>query len=145
MKEDILNPVVPVKIRGELVEVRELTWKDYLRAVKESAGALMKLITPDGKAVQFNKDTIIEVLTSQEDVAGWVLEKSTGKDAKFIAGLSAREIIPLLQAVVDLNLSEEVVGPGKILAGRMVDLLGLKTLSQGPPTTSSPPATATKK
>jgi hypothetical protein len=141
MKEDVLNPVIPVKVRGETVDVRELTWKDYLRAVKDLTGTILKLMGEGGTTLVLNREKILEAITAQEDLVGWVIEKSTGKDQAFINSLSARELLPLLIAVVDLNLSEEVIGPGKELAGRMGAALGLKTASPESLTTSSAPAT----
>lgn len=145
MKDDVLNPVRTVKIRGQDIEVKELTWKDYLRAVKDLTGSVIKLfgqkIELQKGEITLNRDRLIEIIGEQETLVQWVLEKSTGQPKEFIAGLSAREVFPLIEAVVDLNLSEEVTGPGKMLAGRMGDILGLKKVSVAPSITSSAPAT----
>jgi hypothetical protein len=139
MKEDVLNPVATVLIRGEAVQVSELTWKDYLRAIREVTDAVMKLLK-NGQVV-LDRDKIVEFIINQEATLSWVLEAATKKDATFLNKLSAREIIPLIQKVVDLNLNDEVLGPGKALAGRMGDVFGLKKVSLGQSITSSAPAT----
>jgi hypothetical protein len=138
---DVLNPVVAIKIRDRLIEVKEMPWKDYLRAVKDMTGTLMKLIGPGGNTLALTKENVIEALTAQEELLTWVLQKCTGEEQTFISSLSAREILPLIQAAVDLNLSQEVVGAGKKLAGQMGQVFGLKKQSPGPLTTSSAPAT----
>jgi hypothetical protein len=141
MRDDVLNPVIPVKIRGETVEVRELTWKDYLRAIKEATGSVLKLMSESGATLELSKDKVVEVIGAQEELVSWVLEKSTGKDQAYISNLTALEMVRLLNAVVDLNLNEELVGAGKGLAGRMANVIGWKTASLRPLTTSSAPAT----
>lgn len=134
MKTDIFNPVVTVKIRGDSVEVRELTWKHYLRAVKELTDNLLGLMS--GKnTLELNKEKVVATISAQEELVSWVIQASTGKDAAWVDSLSARELLLLLKAVVDLNLSEELIGVGKGLAGRMADVFGLKTASLAPSTT----------
>lgn len=138
---DVLNPLVPVEIRGERIEVRELNWKDYSRAIKELTGSAMKLLGTGGTLV-LDKEKIIQAIGEQESLIQWVVEKSTGRDSKYVSSLSTREILPLISAVVDLNLSEEVLGAGKKLAGQMGGIFGLKIQSLKPSITSSAPATA---
>jgi hypothetical protein len=134
METDKLNPLIPVSVRGERVEVREMNWKDSLRAVKEMTGAIMTLVNNKGEMV-LDKTKIIEALTSQEALASWVIQKSTDKDGAWVDSLSTREFLPIIIAVVDLNLSDEVIGSGKTLAGRMGKVLGLKTISPKQSTT----------
>ena len=140
----VLNPLATVQIRGESITVKELVWKDYLRAMKDMTGAILSILAKDGTIV-LNREKIIEAITAQEELVSWVLQRSTGKDAKWVDSLSAREFLPLLEAVVDLNLSEEVVGQGKRVAGRLGQVLALKKISLAPSTTSSGPAATPSK
>lgn len=102
----------------------------------------MKLLGSGGTLV-LDKEKIIQAIGEQEELIQWVLEKSTGKDAKFVAELKASEVLPLIMAVVDLNLSEEVLGAGKTLAAKMGGIFGLKTQSLKPSIISSAKTTVT--
>lgn len=141
----VLNPVIPVNIQGEVVEVRELTWKDYLAVIKRVTGTALSVVGPGGK-LDLNAANLTDAITEQEDTLQLVLSKSTGKDQEWVAKLSARDACRLLDAAVALNLSEEVLAEGKKLAGKMAGVFGLKKVglkpsSPEPLTTSSPPAT----
>lgn len=141
MASEILNPVITVKVRGEQIEVRELTWKDYIRAIKELSGSLLKLVSDGGNAVSLTKENVLEALSSQEDLVQWVTEKSTGREAEWVKGLGGKDMVFILAAIVELNLSDELVASGKDLAGRMGKVFGLRNLSLAPSITSSAPAT----
>lgn len=144
MASEILNPVVLVRVRGESVEVKELTWKDHVRAVKELTGTLLKLLSGDGKTLTLTKEVILEAIVAQETLVQWIIEKSTGRDAQWVSGLGGKDFLALLKAVVDLNLSDEYIKQGKELAGQMGDIFGLRNLSLAPSITSSAPATPSK-
>ena len=140
---NVMCPVRTISVRGKTVEVRELTWRDSMRAVKELTGWVMKLLGGQkGKltadSVTLDKDSIVEALTTQEDLVAWAMEKSTNLSADEVSSLTLGEAIPIVQAMVDLNLSEEVLGPGKALAGRLGQVFGLKIALPKPQTTSSP-------
>ena len=130
MNQDIHNPVERVKIStGELVEVRELVWKDCLRAVKEMTDTVLELLGPGGGTLVLDKDKIVRALGAQENLVTWVLEKSTGRTQEWVNALSGRDALCLLRAAVDLNLSDEVLAAGKALAGRMGAVFGQKSKS----------------
>lgn len=141
---DVLNPVRSVTIRGTVVEVTELKWKDYTRAVKELSASLLKLVGPNGQTINLDRELIIETITAQEELLTWVLQKATGQSQSWVDDLTAKEAIALVQVVVDLNLSLEVISGGKALAGQMGKVFGLKNKLPGPWTTSSAPATPTQ-
>jgi len=143
---DILNPVISVpNIKGETVDVKELTWKEYLRAMKELASSMLRFLEA-GKteltlAVVLDPKKIIEAIGEQEAMVEWILAASTNRKVEWIRTLSGREILALLEAVVQLNLSDEVVSSGKALAGRMRVIFGSTKSLPGQPITSSAPAT----
>lgn len=144
---DALNPVIRVpNIKGGEVDVRELKWRDYLRAIKEltdnvltfaaavkSSGDPKKKPEPEGTkvvdlanvgALILDKDKLIDAVTRSESLAGWVLAASTGKDEAWVNDLSGRETMAILKAVVELNLSKEILGTGKELVGHMRGVFG---------------------
>lgn len=138
---DVLNPVRSVTIRGTIVEVSELKWKDYTKAIKELSASLLKLVGADSRTINIDRDLIVDVITEQEHLLTWVLIKTTGKPQEWIDDLTGKEALSLVQVVVDLNLSPEVISGGKALAGQMGKVFGLKNKLPGPLTTSSVPAT----
>lgn len=148
-ESNVLNPVVTVKLRGgRTIEVKELTWKDYIRAIKQMTDSLLKLIanqknkpanaleiaSAEGSLV-IDRDKLIQAIGDQEDLVGWVIQKSTGEAQEWVDQLSAAEALAILDAVVGLNFTEEVIASGKALAGRMGGVFALKTSSQKPATT----------
>jgi hypothetical protein len=82
MSGDIHNPVATVTVRGEAVEVRELTWKDSLRAVRDMTGTIMKLVSPDGTKLLLDRERLVAAISEQEALVSWVLTRATGRDQK---------------------------------------------------------------
>ena len=140
MSTEVIEGLVRVKIRGENVEVRELTWKKYLNAVKELTGTILGLIG-EGSKIILDKQKLLDAVNAQEGLVEWVLVASIpSKDQAWVESLSARELLPLVKAVIELNLSEEIIQSGKEVGGRMAAVLGLggiKSTSPEPSTTSS--------
>lgn len=134
MKTDVWNPIATVQIRGEAIQVKELDWRTYLWAVKELTGTLMGLVNDKGQLI-LEKDKIVTALTDQENLVSVLVEKSTGRDAAWVSSLSARELFIVVKPIVELNLSEEVLSPGKELAGRMRAVFASKTASLASSTT----------
>ena len=139
MDNSILNPVRTVQLRAQAVDVSELTWKDYLRAVKMLASTVSKLLTPDGK-VNSDPAAVVSAIADQEALASFVVSRATKRDEKWVEQLSLQDMLTLLTAVVEMNLTEEIIGTGKALAGRMGGILTSKKPLPGQQTTSSGPA-----
>jgi uncharacterized protein len=152
---DTINPIRAVTLSDgkTVVEVRELTWKDYLWAIKEVTKAAAPLLGANGvlnvnslTELKVDTNAVLEALTSQEQTLSLVLQKSIkGSTAEQVNDLTARDTMKVLAAVVELNLSPEVVGAGKELAARMAAVFGSMTTSQGAVTSSSPTGTASRK
>lgn len=145
---DALNPVIRVpNIQGASVDVKELRWRDYLRAIKELTTSILALLAepkpagkgqePEseegfsfdlggGKVMKVGKERLLQAIATNEELVLWVLQASTGKDAQWVEACSGREVLALLAAVVELNLSREVVGSGKALADHMRGVFGSK-------------------
>jgi hypothetical protein len=150
-----MNPIRAVTLADgkTVLEVRELTWKDYLWAIKEVTKAATPLLAPGGvlnvnnlNELKIDTGAVIDALTSQEQTLSLVLQKSIiGATGESVNNLSARDTLKVLAVVVELNLSPEVVGAGKELAVRMAAVFGSMTTSQGAVTSSSPTGTASKK
>lgn len=143
---DALNPVIRVpNIQGASVDVKELRWRDYLRAIKELTTSILTLLDTakpgtkgddqedgfafdvgGGKVLKIGKDRLLQAIASNEELVLWVLQSSTGKGPEWVEACSGREVLALLAAVIELNLSKEVVGSGKALADHMRGVFGSK-------------------
>lgn len=148
MEPDIINPIATVKVRGESVEVRELTWKDHMRLLKELTTTVMDLLqkAQAGGQGEFSlkAEEIVEALVKQEDLATWVISRCTGRPAEWVNELSALAAMEILLAAAQLNLSPEFFRVGKALAEHMRGVFGLKSLSLEPSTASLSKDTASK-
>ena len=118
MPTDSFMPVETVRLLGgRTVEVRELTWKQLLHALKQLAQRALTFVAQDGKTISIEASKIVEALSEQEELAVWIVEKSTGLTADELALLGVRDFLAIVEAVVRINLSEEVVCLGKRIAG----------------------------
>lgn len=142
-KADTLNPIRQVQIGDETVTVRELTWKEYLHVIRELTSTVFTFITDKG-AIEWKKDRIVDALMKQEGLLDWVLQKSTDRPGEWVASLKATHMLRLLEAIIDLNLNEDIVGRGKAVAGRIGQVISWKNVSSELSTTSSAPATPSK-
>jgi hypothetical protein len=122
-KLDVLNPVVELSIGGEKIEVRELAWPEalkFLSMISEHAG---QLITGEGKfVVDFTKLT--RLVSSTEELSEFLMLKTTGRDEAWLATLSMRNALEVLDAALSVNLSAEMFASGKKIEGRLRSLFG---------------------
>lgn len=136
-----INPVLRVALRSETVDVTEMSWKDYLRAAGDLSKTLMLVLDPKTGTVNLTPEGITKAILSTEGLTGFVLEKSTGKDKKWVESLPMRDCLLILDAAVTLNVTEENINLGKTLASRLGEVLALKKTSSPQSTTSSALAT----
>lgn len=142
--EAALGGSAVVQLRGDRITVKELTWKAYISAVKQLTGTILQFVGSDGNTITLTKDTLLNAISEQEGLIETLVHESTGKETDWIRGLSGREMLSILEKVIELNLTEEVVGMGKKLAGRLTTAMGLELKSQSPALSisSSPKVTA---
>lgn len=156
MVKPINDNMKPVTLSGgKVVRLRELTWKKYLWAIRRITSTVIPLLAgKDGSVnladlgkVTIDPEKIVAALSEQEETVTVVLKDSAPEDLtdEVIENLSGRDTMLLLAVVVELNLSPEVLGAGKELAGRMAAVFGSMTASQGPAISSSPTGTASPK
>jgi hypothetical protein len=132
------------------VDVRELSWREYLAVVKRLTDTVFKVVGKDINSLSKAKEltitlepkALISAISEQEDLVAWLVEKTTGLKQDEISKLSPVEVMPLLGLIVEMNLTPEHVAAGKALAGQMGAIFGvLKTGSPEQSTPSSRPAT----
>lgn len=123
-----------VEINGEKVKVGELTWHAMLELLKKLS-AHVALLIKDGK---FNLDQIVEVITSTGELADFIVAGATGKDAQWFQELPLGDAMEVLEAAIEINLSDTIIGRAKKAGGRLRESLGIKTAIQIAPTRPSP-------
>lgn len=121
-ESQILFPQKEIKVGEHKVIVREM---DHHRAVV-FLGVLAKYIgqffTAEGKP-NVTPESIGEIITATAELSESLLEGATGRSAsEFPISVS----LDILDAAIELNLTKEILGKGKKLAGRFQDVAGFK-------------------
>jgi len=128
---ELLDPVRTVDIGGEQVQVRELRWLDALQFLQKLAGGIEQVvgtqaIGADG-TVRLNADKLREAVLSGGELANTLLAKATGLPQARLDALSASQALSLLQAAIEINFREELLGKlrgvGAVLQGTMTATL----------------------
>lgn len=128
---EILNPARAVKLSGREVKVKELNWREameFLGKLSQYAGGFM---TGDGKFVVETSAVVALVLNAKE-LADFLLMKTTGLTQEEVDALSLSEVLSLLDAAIELNLSPELLARGKSVAGRVGAAFGANKKSPEP-------------
>lgn len=104
----ILNPVRTVTVQGQTVEVRELRALDVLQFFKLLSGHARKLANEQGN-ITLSLDRLAELVTGTEELSQFLILKSTGRDDAWFKSVAFGESLDLLDAALELNLSEELL------------------------------------
>ena len=111
---ELLDPVRVVDLGTEKIEVRELRWVDTLRFLEKLAHSLEQVlgaqaIGPDG-SFRLNVEKLREAVLSSGELANTLLAKATGLPQERLDALSASQALSLLEAAVQTNFREELLG-----------------------------------
>ncbi|MEW6306273.1 MAG: hypothetical protein AB1705_22630 [Verrucomicrobiota bacterium] len=119
----ILNPVRTVNVQGEAVEVRELRALDALQFFKLLSAHAGKLVNDQGN-ITLSLDRLVELVSGVEELARYLLLKSTGRDEAWLRGVSFGESLDVLDAALELNLTEDLLKKARRLGDRVKALFG---------------------
>jgi hypothetical protein len=142
--EELIETQRRVAVGSETVTVYEVKWKDYVRLIRELVAHLIPLYDPKNGSLKLSEAAIVGALQNAEGLVSWFVAASVKKEEKWVDELPASQLLPLLNVVVKVHLSEELVSQGKALAEQMRGAFGLSGPSPAPSTTSSSTATASK-
>lgn len=140
---DVLNPIRRVQVRDGQIEVRELTWKELSYVLQELSETVLGFMDDKG-VIKIDPVHIVAAIKDNEALLAYFLSKSCNREDAWVNQLSLRDMLTLLDAAIELTLSEEVLELGKKLAGRMAQRLGLPKLPLGLAISSSVKATASE-
>ena len=111
---ELLDPVRIVDIGIENVEVRELLWVDALAFLEKLASSIGLVVAAQGieadGTFRLNADRLREAVLSSGELAGTLLSKATGLPQDRLQHLSASQALALLEAAVQVNFREELLG-----------------------------------
>jgi hypothetical protein len=137
---NILHPVKTISIGGETVEVRELRWPEALGFLEELAKQAGQFLTSDGR-LTFQADQLSRIIQESGGLVEYLVTKATGKDSGWLNARTPVEVLEVLQAAIELNVSPELFARGKALAGRLQSVFDKRPT--GHPSTNSSPNAAT--
>jgi hypothetical protein len=103
---EILKGTRSVKIGGEVIEIRELSWMELRAFTEQLAGELDQIAKAlgggDGK-ITLQASTAITMIRNSQVLSETLLKNTTGKDQEWINKLSCGEFMGLIDQALDLN------------------------------------------
>jgi len=125
---EILFPDRDLKLStGEVIRVRELSWREALEFLQKLSGHIGKLgasvsvmdATTAGAAVTALLANLPALIASVDELALYLAEKSAGLSAEKFGALAARDALAVLDKALEINLNEELLKRGKSIAARI--------------------------
>ncbi|HXG46254.1 MAG TPA: hypothetical protein VNO52_01420 [Methylomirabilota bacterium] len=142
MNNSLLNPTRTIAVNGQEVEIRELRAIDALAFAKLLAEQLSR-IAGAGQQLVIDLGKLVELVAASEQLSNFLVLKSTGRPAAWLAEITLADYLDVLEAAIELNLREDLQKKFVALGGRVARILNLqKTTLPGPSSGSSLGATA---
>lgn len=109
-----------ISIRGEVIAVSTLGWRDAVALARRLSTAIASVISKDGSFL-LTPENLATSISESEGCVQFLIEKTTGRDTAWVESLTAREVLPLLQAIVERNFDREFVGSVKRIGGTLAE------------------------
>lgn len=122
----VIRPEISVRIAGGNVIVRELSGLDALHffglLAKHGGEIFRAILHTEGGKLTVNLDGLIsklvEIVTSVEEVSSFLIAKAT-QDDKALEKYGALQCLALLDAAMEVNLTDEHIALAKRVGGRV--------------------------
>lgn len=141
-KPTILRPEITVQLASGPVVLRDLPWLDaleFLRRLSDHAKDILAASTASDGSVDLAAllPKLTELVQNVGDLSTFLLTKSAGKDEAWLAQFGTFETMALLDAALEVNLSEGLIELGKKVAARLARVMAAKETSASPPSAIS--------
>lgn len=124
---ELLNSARTVRIGDETIEVRELRWVDALGFLDKLAGSIGHVLGTQGVnadgTLRLNADRLKEAVLSSGELASLLLIKSTNLPQERLAELPTSHALALLEAAVQINFREDLLGKCRAVANALRGVL----------------------
>lgn len=143
---EVLTNVRDVRLSGgKTVQVRGLAWGDAFRFLKRAGTSAKELfVAGDSGEVKADLSRLPELILESEELAAVLLEASTRLADSEVAALPIEDVIGLIDASLDLTITEGLQKNVSALGKRLKGLFQAAKTQPGPSTTSSPRDTPPK-
>lgn len=137
----IIRPEITVSLGSEKITVRDLPWQEALEFLRllagHAKGLMADIVKPAaGGKVEVNVGALLpkltDLITNASELSDFLLTRSTGKDSAWLAQRSTLEIFALLDAALEVNLSDGLLELGKKVGGRLGRVFAAKTSTTPP-------------
>lgn len=110
MGQGILNTTRDVALRdGSTVAVRELRALDALEFVKRLSGYFGSIQRSADDGTGRIRIEVAALITGATEVSEFLVLKSTGKDRAWLEELGAEDLLDVLHAAIDANVTEGLI------------------------------------
>lgn len=133
MPPSAFRPTVEVRLGNETVAVNELAWPDAFEFLGRLGRHAGQLLDAQGK-LTFTFDRLAELVTQTQELAEFLVLKSTGRDPAWLHALPFSQGLELLSAALDVNLTEDLLKNGVQLGEQFKRLFGRTSRTVNSPT-----------
>lgn len=132
----IIRPEIEVTLGNEKITVRDLPWQEALKFMSLLANHAKEILVAVAKPSSEGKlgvdmelllPKLADLITNADELSDFLLTQSTGKDSAWLKQRSTLEIFALLDAALEVNLSDGLLALGKKVGGRLGRVFAAKT------------------
>lgn len=119
---------------AQAVNVREMKWGKAIAFVRLLSAELAGLITVDARGKpNLDLSKLPEIVGSSETVSRTLILSSTELTDEELDELPAGTVLELLEAAIDMNLTEELLGKGRRIGAKVSGVFGASPQAPAPP------------
>jgi len=130
---EILKASRQVRVGGEEISIRELSWMELKTLTEKLAGEAQRILgamkgkedASEGAVLLLNGEMFLSIIRDSEELSETLVLQTTGKDEAWLAALSCGEFMGVLDQALDLNLSI-VSNSVKKIGGRLREIFAGK-------------------
>lgn len=133
---EILQASRSLKLRGETITVRELSWMELKNLLAALAGQAEKFLDKESN-LKFDAEKVIALVRDSQELSERVVRAATGLDQAWIDQLTCGEFMAVLDQALELNLLV-LSDSAKKIGGRLRSVFGSQAAVPMTPTSPRP-------